>query len=408
MAGAFCPGCCVICARMQVQRKHAACVAHRQRAGRESPCPMHTAEKKGGVTLKKNSSGTTWGVMLILIGIVIGGKAVGWFDFNLFFSGWWTLFIIIPSAVKFFTERGERSSALKGLCLGLLLLMAAQGFIEIRMFLPLFLAAFMVLTGMKMISRGGEKKKEKPGPDRRQPEGRPGAGRRQPGNGPERKRQAYPSDYMDASQYHYKDEYDSSLYEDGESSQESFWEGQREADVLEEDGEETPQSFEWNQYADRRQYRRGYQDMQSGHARNEYGNAAGKQYQAGYQNTERSQGRRNGHCACTAILSGKEINFSREVFDGAMLSCVLGSIDLNLSEAILYRDAVIEARAFLGGIEITVPKNVRVAVKSAPLLGGVDNHVKRDTPLPPDALTIYINASCVLGGIEIKTKKAGK
>ena len=92
--------------------------------------------------------------MLILLGVLIGGKILNWFRFDLFFRGWWSLFLIIPCAVRFLTERGERISALKGLFAGVLLLMAAQNFIEYSMLFPLLLAGFLVLTGLKMILPG--------------------------------------------------------------------------------------------------------------------------------------------------------------------------------------------------------------------------------------------------------------
>lgn len=353
--------------------------------------------------MKKNSSGIVWGILLILGGIAIGGKVLDWFDFDLFFSGWWTLFIIIPSAVRFFTERGRRISALKGMCLGLLLLMAAQGFIEYRMFIPLLAAAFLMLTGLRMILPGEKKNKQEA--ER--------AGEKNFRHTPE-------SDYVDAAQYSYEDEYDynggfyeepprteagpdrrrqgqdfaaenegnagteyhytasyNPEYDENRKKRETEWNRSRE--------------FEWNQYSDRRQYRR----------RTEGG--PGSQFREGFWDGFYGT-RKTGHCVCTSIFSGKEISYSHEVFDGAMLSCVMGGIDLDLTDAVLYQDTVIEAKVFFGGIDIIVPKNVRVVVKGTPVFGGIDNHVKRKAPLPPDAVTINVNAVCVMGGIEIKTK----
>lgn len=331
--------------------------------------------------MKKNSSGVVWGILLILGGIAIGGKVLNWFDFDLFFSGWWTLFIIIPSAVRFLTERGERISALKGLCLGLMLLMAAQGFIEFGMFIPLMIAAFLVLKGLRMLQP--EKTK-----DRRQEEkgqkGWEGQGRMPK------------SDYVDAAQYQYEEEYDFPFHDD-------FFNDAAGGDE---------QGFEWNQYADRQQYRRerGSAQQDQGQYHRGYGgrrqDSGYYQFQAGFGGM--GQNRRNGHCVCTSVLSGKEICYSQEVFDGAMLSCVLGAIDLDLTDAVMYQDTVIEAKAFLGGIDIIVPKDVRVVVKGTPILGGVDNRVKRDAPPPPGAVTVFINATCVCGGIEIKTKNKKK
>ena len=45
-----------------------------------------------------------WGVVLIIIGLIIGGNALGITHINIFFNGWWTLFIIIPCFIGLFRE----------------------------------------------------------------------------------------------------------------------------------------------------------------------------------------------------------------------------------------------------------------------------------------------------------------
>ena len=40
-----------------------------------------------------------WGVVLIIVGVIFGLNAVGLTDINIFFHGWWTLFIIVPSFI---------------------------------------------------------------------------------------------------------------------------------------------------------------------------------------------------------------------------------------------------------------------------------------------------------------------
>ena len=37
-----------------------------------------------------------WGIVLVTLGVLLGGRAAGLFEFDIFFDGWWTLFIIIP------------------------------------------------------------------------------------------------------------------------------------------------------------------------------------------------------------------------------------------------------------------------------------------------------------------------
>ena len=45
-----------------------------------------------------------------------------------------------------------------------------------------------------------------------------------------------------------------------------------------------------------------------------------------------------------------------------------------------------------------MPKNVKVKVKSSSIFGGVDEKAKKND----GKVTIYINATCVFGGVDIK------
>lgn len=40
-----------------------------------------------------------WGVFWLALGVLLLGKIFDWWEFTLFFPGWWTLLIIIPSAI---------------------------------------------------------------------------------------------------------------------------------------------------------------------------------------------------------------------------------------------------------------------------------------------------------------------
>lgn len=321
--------------------------------------------------MKKGSAGAVWGVLMIVGGVLLAGKILHWFEFELFFDGWWTLFLIIPSAVNFMTGQKNRSSSLKGLIIGVLLLMAAQGFIEYRMFFPLLVAAFLILAGCRMMFSGGKAGTGQNGRDRTVQGHARGKKKRRGrvGYGPAEeihdwRREADSVKYEDASNYSFEEEYD--YYE-----------------------EEPVSSFAWNEYANREEYRReGYGQKQQDF----YGRNAESSFSGGVN--------RNGRCACTSVFMGKEIDFTGEVFEGAVLSCVMGAIDLNLSGAVIYHDVTIEAILVMGGIDIIVPKDVRVQVQGGPILGSVDNHV-RNRQSQPDAPTVYVKATCVLGGMDI-------
>ena len=46
-----------------------------------------------------------WGIIFIIIGLVLGVNALGIAKIDIFFDGWWTLFIIIPCLVGLFKEQ---------------------------------------------------------------------------------------------------------------------------------------------------------------------------------------------------------------------------------------------------------------------------------------------------------------
>lgn len=50
-----------------------------------------------------------WGVVLVAVGVVFALNALHIVDINIFFDGWWTLFIIIPCTVGLITEREKQA-----------------------------------------------------------------------------------------------------------------------------------------------------------------------------------------------------------------------------------------------------------------------------------------------------------
>lgn len=67
----------------------------------------------------------TFGVILVILGIIFAGNTFNIWDSNLFFDGWWTLFIIIPSLLGYF-EKKWLSSTIK-LLIGVILLLLCNG-----------------------------------------------------------------------------------------------------------------------------------------------------------------------------------------------------------------------------------------------------------------------------------------
>ena len=94
-----------------------------------------------------------WGLAIIALGVIFGGNALGLFNFDVFFEGWWTLFIIVPSAISLITDK-EKISSLVFLAAGIILLLAAQGVFgegSWNVAWKVILAVFLVGLGLSII-----------------------------------------------------------------------------------------------------------------------------------------------------------------------------------------------------------------------------------------------------------------
>ena len=99
----------------------------------------------------KNLSRILWGIVLIFIGVIWGLNRTGVADINIFFAGWWTLFIIVPSIISLFERGSNKTSSIIFLVIGILLLLAAQGVFEFEILWEILLPAIVILIGLSLI-----------------------------------------------------------------------------------------------------------------------------------------------------------------------------------------------------------------------------------------------------------------
>ena len=102
----------------------------------------------------------------------------------------------------------------------------------------------------------------------------------------------------------------------------------------------------------------------------------------------------------SGVFDGRKAQYDGQLFEGATVSAVFGGVEMDLRSARIERDVRIDATAIFGGIDIYVPANVVVRVMSTPVLGGVSN--KAPAPAEVPCYTLYVNATCVFGGVDIK------
>lgn len=98
-------------------------------------------------------SNILWGLVLIAIGIVLGLNTLGITDINLFFRGWWTLFIIVPCFIGLFRPTGKWSCFV-GLLVGIFILLAAQGILSFTLIFKLLVPFILITVGLGIIFNG--------------------------------------------------------------------------------------------------------------------------------------------------------------------------------------------------------------------------------------------------------------
>ncbi len=227
----------------------------------------------------KKVSNVLWGGILILIGLIIGGNALGITNINIFFDGWWTLFIIIPSFIGLFKEEGKTGNII-GLLIGILLLLSCQDILDFNMIWKLALPVILVIIGLSLI---------------------------------------------------FKDTVNGKINEE-------------------------------------------------------------------IKKLNKNKTQENEYCS---TFSGQNIKFNQEKFNGADVTAIFGGIDLDLTNAIIEGDTVINVSSIFGGVDIHTPNNIKIKVKSSSIFGGVSNK-KKNPEEGEQANTIYINANCIFGGVDIK------
>lgn len=215
--------------------------------------------------------------LLIFIGLILGLNAFGITNINLFFSGWWTLFIIIPSLVGLINDK-EKTSSLIFLIIGVWLFLAERDLIEYELLIKLLLPVILISIGLLLVFK----------------------------------------------------------------------------DVLSINGKEIKKINANNKES------------------NNY----------------------------IAVFGSQDLKFEDEKVENLDLKSLFGGIKLDLRDAKIEKDIVINTLSVFGGIDIYVPDDVKVKVSSTPFFGGVE--VKREKQSSKKEITIYLNSVCIFGGVDVK------
>ena len=105
----------------------------------------------------KNNNSIVCGLILIIIGIIIALNSIGIVNIDLFFDGWWTLFIIIPGLVGLLNNE-DKTGNIIGILIGVLLLLNAQKIIDFSLIWKLIVPAILIIIGLSIILKNSNKK----------------------------------------------------------------------------------------------------------------------------------------------------------------------------------------------------------------------------------------------------------
>lgn len=215
-----------------------------------------------------------WGLVLIVLGVIFGLNAMEITNIDIFFDGWWTLFIIVPCFIDLITER-EKTGNLIGLLIGVALLLGCQDIVDFEIIGKLILPIILVIIGVSII---------------------------------------------------FKD-------------------------------------------------------------------SIGKEVKKEIDKLNKKEKNKNEYCS---TFSSQTINIDDEL-KNCELTAVFGEIKLDLMDAKITEDIVINTTSIFGEIKINVPSNVKVKVKSTSIFGGVTNKNNEK-----EGNVIYVNSFSLFGGVEIK------
>lgn len=98
-----------------------------------------------------------WGIAFIVAGVGVAGNIFDLWNFNLFFNGWWTLFIIIPCLISII-QYGFNTGNSIGLAIGALLLLSAQDIMPAHIAAKMFFPVLLVIVGLAIIFRPAYRK----------------------------------------------------------------------------------------------------------------------------------------------------------------------------------------------------------------------------------------------------------
>ena len=101
----------------------------------------------------------------------------------------------------------------------------------------------------------------------------------------------------------------------------------------------------------------------------------------------------------TAILGGYVRRVSSQRFKGGDINVIMAGCEIDLRQASIDGEAVLNVFALCGGITIKIPPDWSVVLQGTPILGGFEEK----TIVPPNKdKRLYVTGYAIMGGLEIR------
>ncbi len=100
--------------------------------------------------MKSKSGRIIVGIIFLVAGIAAMGNQLGFWNLDIFFKGWWTLFIIIPFLIDIFEKRATFSN-MTGLTVGILLLLTELDFLSWSFIISILTPVALILVGLSLM-----------------------------------------------------------------------------------------------------------------------------------------------------------------------------------------------------------------------------------------------------------------
>lgn len=102
----------------------------------------------------------------------------------------------------------------------------------------------------------------------------------------------------------------------------------------------------------------------------------------------------------TAIFGTETRRIVNDITGGASLTAVFGTLTIDLRDANIQRDIVVQATAVFGTVNLLLPEGTPVKIDGFSLFGGVSNHMP--SPGTEGRPVVYVSGTSVFGSTEVK------